>query len=124
MTDTTTSKARAASDSEVTQPGPTSPAPTSGHARAGAPLPAPVRAEKPPTHRERVAARRAGHHFARMASAETGAAALKAALDHLQANLKRLERADPARADRFRRDLAAQLHDIAGQIPAGRRTPR
>jgi hypothetical protein len=54
-----------------------------------------------------------------MVAAPTGAQALKAAVDQLLAELKRLERTDPAAADRWRRELAAGLCTIARQIPAG-----
>jgi hypothetical protein len=36
------------------------------------------------------------------------------------ARLKNLERLDAARAEKWRRDLGAQLHDIARQIPGAK----
>lgn len=105
--------------SEPGSPPPGGPTPAQAlapaHASAGA-------REEParPTRRQARAARSSARHEAAGSAAQTGTQAFKSGLDHVLARLKILERADAARADKWRRDLGAQLHDIARQIPGGK----
>lgn len=95
--------------------------PTPAQALAGAPASTGAR-EKPtrPGRQQAKAARSAARHTAASESAQTGAQAFKSGLDHVLARLKNLERLDAARAEKWRRDLGAQLHDIARQIPGAK----
>ena len=86
--------------------------PTPGPAPARTPAPAPAHARK----RDTAAARRTAWHRTKITGAEDGSAALKAAFDFLWSTLKRIERADPAAAERYRHDAAHQVHDFAATL--------
>lgn len=98
---------------------------TPGQALAGARASAGAREESTrPTRRQEKAARSEARHEGAATAAQTGAEAFKAGLDHVLARLKNLERTDPARAERYRLQLGAQLHDIARTIPGATGGPK